>query len=118
MKRFVWLSSVLLLVLSVSGCGCPAILNIRVHPSTVILPVGETAPPPQVSTQGCFKPWRSVEFVEWTSEDPEIASVDADTGVITGVAPGKTTIIAFAEENFRDTFPTHVTVVASTTAAR
>ena len=87
MKRFVWPLSILLLVPSVSGCGCPAILNTRTHPSTLTLTVGETAPPPQLQTQGCFEPWRTVNVGDWISENPDIASVDTDTGVITGVAP-------------------------------
>lgn len=118
MKRFVWLLSVLLPVPSVSGCGCPAILNTRLGPSTLTLTVGETAPPPQASVQECFEPWRTVEIEEWTSENPDIASVDSDTGVITGVVPGEMTIIATADEPVPFEGYVSVTVVASTTAAR
>lgn len=118
MKRLVWLLSILLLVPSVSGCGCPGILNTRLRPSTLTLTVGETAPPPQASVQACFDPWREVEVEEWTSENPGIASVDSDTGVITGVAPGETTIVASSEEPVPFGGYLSVTVIAPTTAAR
>lgn len=118
MKRFIWLLNILLLVPSVSGCGCPAILYTRISPSALTLTVGETAPPPKASVQGCFDPWREVEVEEWTSEDPDIASVDSDTGVITGVAPGETTIIASADEPAPIGEKVSVTVVGATTAAR
>jgi len=120
MKRLVWLLSVLLLVPSVSGCGCTAELRVYRDPSTVTLAVAETAPPPRISTSGsgCFGPRQTVEILDWTSENPEIASVDPDTGVITGVAPGEAIIVGFAEENQREAYVVPVTVVAATAAAR
>lgn len=118
MKRFVWLLSILLLVPSVSSCGCDAILRTRLDPSTLTLTVGETAPPPQASVQECFEPWRTVEIEYWRSENPDIASVDADTGEITGVAPGETTIIAGAEKPEPFGGRLSVTVIAPATTAR
>ncbi len=116
MKRLVWLLSILLLVPSVSGCTCEA--RFHLEPSTLTLRVGGTAPPPRASVSGCNSPKRTIAIETWTSENPEIASVDSDTGVITGVAPGETTIdvIAVEPESFYGTLS--ITVLPSTTAAR
>ena len=118
MKRFVWLLSVLLLVPSVSGCSCQGIIRTHFDPSTLTLVVGEVAPAPQVSISGCLKPRQTVEIKAWRSENPDLASVNMDTGVITGVAPGETTITGFEQEDFRGALSFPVTVVAPTTAAR
>lgn len=123
MKRSVWLLGILLLMPSVSGCGCTLELIVHLEPSTVTLAVGETAPPPQASISGCNTPRQSVRFEEWTSENPGIASVDPDTGVITGVAPGEATVLGSGVavspgEDFRNVFNFPVKVVGSTTAAR
>lgn len=118
MKRSVWLLSLMLLVPSVSGCGCNAMLRTRLSTSTVTLTVGETAPPPQASVQECFEPWRTVEVEEWGSRNPDVASVNTDTGVITGVARGETTIVATADEPMPFSGEVSVTVVSPTTAAR
>jgi hypothetical protein len=85
--------------------------------------VGETAPPPQASLYGCGQPRLTVRFEDWRSENLNIASVNTDTGVITGVAPGETTVIGFGVavspgEDIREAINFLVTVVASTTAAR
>jgi hypothetical protein len=118
MKRLLWLLSILLLVPGVSSCGCPAILKTRLEPSTVTLTVGETAAPPRALVQECFDPWREVEVEEWVSEEPDIASVDPDTGTITGIAPGETRIIATADEPVPFGGDVSVTVVLPATAAR
>jgi hypothetical protein len=118
MKRLVWLLSILLLVPSVSGCGCDAILRVDRGPETVTVAVGETAPPPQASIYGCGQPRLTLRFDDWTSEHPNIASVTPGTGVITGVAPGKTRIIGYADENFGDAYSVPVTVVVPTATAR
>jgi uncharacterized protein YjdB len=47
-------------------------------------------------------------------QNPEIASVDPNTGVITGVAPGETRVIGYEEENQINAFGFPVTVAAST----
>lgn len=121
MKRL-WLLSVLFLAPSVSGCGCPLILHTHVEPRTLTLTVGETVPLPEASQSGCAEPRHPVEIETWTSEDPTIASVDADSGVVVGVAPGKTVIIAYTLEydvdggqSYLDSFSgVSVTVKAST----
>jgi hypothetical protein len=118
MKRLVWLLSLTLLVPSLSGCGCEAILRIHRDPDTVTVAVGETAPPPRISTSGCYELPRAVEILEWRSEDPEIALVDPNTGVITGVAPGEMVSIGYAQGNQTGAYTVPVTVVAATTAAR
>lgn len=118
MKRLVWLLSILLLAPGVSSCGCPSILNTRLEPSILTLSVGKTAPPPRASVQGCFDPWREVEVEEWTSDDPNIASVNSDTGVITGIAPGETRITATADEPVPFGGEVSVTIVSPTTASR
>ncbi len=112
MKRL-WLFSVLLLVPGVSSCGCTLELRIDYDPDTVILAVDEATPPPQIETYGCNSPRQAVEILEWRSENPEIASVGTDTGVITGLAPGETRIIGYEEENQISAFGFPVTVVAS-----
>lgn len=118
MKRFGWRLSVLLLVPNVSGCGCQGILRTHFDPSTLTLTVGETVPPPQALVSGCLKSRQIVEIETWRSENLDIASVDADTGVITGVTPGVTTVIALANEpeDFDGAFS--VTVLDLATAAR
>jgi len=116
--RLVWLLSILPLAPGVASCGCPLILRTRIEPSTLTLTVGETAPPPRALVQGCFDPWREVEVEEWTSEDPAIASVNPDTGAITGIAPGETKIIAEADEPEPFGGSVAVTVVSPTTATR
>ena len=123
MKRFVWFLSVLLLVPSVSSCGCDLILRVDRNPSTVTVAVGETAPPPQALLYGCGTPRLTVRFEDWRSENPNIASVGTNTGVITGVAPGEVTVIGFGVavsrgEDIREAVNFPVTVVAATTAAR
>ncbi len=116
MKRLVWLLSLSLLVPSVSGC--TAELRINYDPDSVTLAASETAPPPKITTSGYSVPNRTIEIVEWTVQDPEIASVDADTGVITGVAPGETRVVGYEQEGFRNAFGFPVTVTAYTTATR
>lgn len=113
MKRL-WLLSVLLLVPGVSSCGCNLILNVYLEPKTVVLAVGEAAPPPKVATQFCFEPRRTVKVTAWEAQNPEIAAVDADTGTITGVASGETSLIAFAGGDSGNRFYIPVTVTAPT----
>lgn len=115
--RLLWLLSILFLAPSVSGCGCTLELRRDLSPSVVVLTVGETAPPPQASIYGCGVPRQPVVFETYRAEDPAIASVDPETGMITGVAPGETAIIAtgFVEqEDYRSYFRLPVTVEAST----
>ena len=112
MKRLVWLLCLLLLVPSVSGC--TAELRIDYDTDSVTLTVGETAPPPRITTSGYAVPNRTIKIVEWAVQDAEIASVDADTGVITGVAPGETSIVGYEQEGLGNAFGFPVTVTAST----
>ena len=93
--RLLWLLSILFLAPSVSGCGCTLELRQEFSPSVVVLTVGETARPPQASIFGCGLPRQPVVFETGTysSEEPTIASVDSETGMITGVAPGETVIL-------------------------
>lgn len=114
MRRLICLLSLSLLVPSVSGCGCTLELRIDYVPDSVTLVVGETAPPPRITTSGCNTPRQTVEILEWTVENPEIASVDPDTGVITGVAPGETRVTGYELENQRNAFGFPVTVVSPT----
>lgn len=119
MMRLLWLLSILFIAPSVSGCGCTLELNHELSPNRVILTVGETAPPPQASIYGCNLPRQSVVLETYRSEDPTIASVNPETGVVTGVAPGETTIIivGFAEqEDDSSYFYLPVTVEAPTAA--
>ncbi len=109
MKRL-WLLSILFLAPSVSSCGCTLfIIDQNLEPSFLTLTVGETALPPRASVSGCNMPRRSVEIDSWESENPNIASVTPDTGVTTGVAPGKTNIMA-RKSGFFSNLP--VTVLA------
>ena len=102
MKKL-WVLSVLFIAPSVSGCGCELILYTYLEPSTLTLEVGETAPFPQASHSGCGEPRHPVEIDTWKSDDPTIASVDADALVIAGVAPGETRLNAFTLERSIDT---------------
>lgn len=124
--RRLWLLSILFLTPSVSGCGCTLELRQYLEPSMLMLTVGETATPPKISIYGCNLPRTVVEITRWESENPDVASVDAKTGVVTGVAPGETVINAFGTDTDVDTgkdYETYeatlpVTVVSPTTAAR
>lgn len=121
MKRL-WLLSILFLAPSVSGCGCTLELHVELLPSVIVLAVGETAPSPRASIYGCGLPRQPVVFETGTyrSEDPTIASVDSETGVITGVALGETVILArgvVEQEQFSDIFIIPVRVEAPTAAS-
>ena len=119
MMRLLWLLSILFLAPSVSGCGCTLELNHELLPSKVILAVGETTSPPQASIYGCNVPRQSVVLETYKSEDPAVASVNPETGVITGVAPGETTIIitgVVEQEDYSSFFYLPVTVEASAAA--
>ena len=121
MMRLLWLLSILFLAPSVSSCGCTLELRVELSPSMVVLAVGGTAPPPQASIYGCGLPRQPVMFETGTysSEDPTVASVNPETGVITGVAPGETVILVrgvVEQEQFSDVFIVPVTVEASTAA--
>lgn len=120
MKRL-WLLSILFLAPSVSGCGCTLELYEEFSPSVVVLAVGGTSPLPQASIYGCGSPKQPVVFQPGTynSADPAVASVNPETGVITGVAPGETTIQArgvVKEDQYSGLFYIPVTVEASATA--
>ncbi len=112
MKRF-WLLGILFLAPSVSGCGCNLILYQDVVPSMLTLSVGESAPPPKISVYGCNLPRTTVEVARWESENPGVASVDAKTGVVTGVTPGETIINAFGTETDVDTGKVYETYEAA-----
>ena len=125
MKRLALLS-VLLLAPGVSGCGCTLELYIHFEPRTLTLTVGETTPLPRASQSGCAEPRHPVEIDTWTSVDPAVASVDADSGVVVGVAPGETEITASTLERDVDGGQSYlsyfgsvsVTVEASATTVR
>ena len=71
--------------------GPKAASSVSVNKSSYKLAVGETAQP--VAT---VKPANAIDLtVTWSSSDPAIATVTSE-GVITAVAPGKTTILATA----------------------
>jgi uncharacterized protein YjdB len=115
MKYLFWPLCPLLLIPSVSECE----LSLQAHlvPSSVSLAVGETAPSPQASISRCGEPRHTVRLETWTSENPQIASVNPDTGVITGVSSSETTVVAYAEDgeaNCGGTFRIPVTVVVLT----
>ena len=96
--RRLWLLGILFLAPSVSGCGCDLILRTYLDPTTLTLTVGETAPPPRASVSACAQPRHTVSVNRWESENPAIASVNEDTGVITGVAPGETRIAVYGND--------------------
>lgn len=119
MTRLIWLVSILFLAPSVSSCGCTLELNHELLPGKVSLAVGETAPPPQASIYGCNVPRQPVVLETYRSEDPTVASVNPETGVVTGVTPGETTIIltgVVEQGDYSSYFYLPVTVEASTTA--
>ena len=112
MKRL-WLLCILFLAPSVSGCGCNLILYQDIAPSMLTLSVGETAPPPKISFYGCNAPRTVAKVARWESENPDVASVDAKTGVVTGITPGETTINAFGTETDVDTGREYETYIAA-----
>ena len=112
MKRL-WLLSILFLAPSMSGCGCTLELRVSIEPNSLTLTVGETALPPKISTYGCNSPRTVVEVTRWESENPDVASVDAKTGVVTGVTSGETTISAFGTETDVDTGKGYETYIAA-----
>lgn len=95
MKRR-WLLS-MLIPPSISGCGCELILYTYPEPRTLNLTVGKSAPLPKASQSGCGEPRHSIEIGSWKSENPAVASVDADSGVV-GETPGTTEIAAYTLE--------------------
>lgn len=65
-----------------------------------------------ISSGLAVEPWNAVVEPVFSTADPEVATVD-QLGVITGVAPGKTTLtVTIAQMNYSQTVD--VTVVAST----
>lgn len=112
MKRL-WLLSILFLAPGISGCGCNLILYQDIVPSTLTLSVGETVPPPKISVHGCNTPRTIVKVARWESENPDVASVDAKTGVVTGVTSGETTINAFGTETDVDTGKAYETYIST-----
>lgn len=121
MTRLLWVLSILFIAPSVSGCGCTLELRVALSPSVVALAVGETALPPRASIYGCGVPRQPVVFEAGTysSEDPTVASVNPETGMIMGVALGETIVFArgaVEQEQYSGLFYIPVTVEASTAA--
>ncbi len=77
------------LVLSTLLTGCLArIGEVRIYQDFRPLMVGETR-----LYRASVSAWFSAPTTTtWSSSDPRVATVDADTGLVTGVAPGKVTI--------------------------
>ena len=112
MKKL-WLASVVFVALIVSGC-CDLTSEAFLDRRSFNLEVGETAPLPKASFSVCNGPRYATGVDRWYSEDPAIALVDAEAGVIKGVAPGETVVLAFISEGGE--VAVYVTVDEKTTA--
>ena len=65
------------------------VTSVSISPSTTNLTAGE-----KVTLSATVLPENAVKTVTWTSSNPNVASVDANTGVVTAVSAGTATITA------------------------
>jgi hypothetical protein len=80
--------------LSLGGCGimgpgCDTVLSWSVTPTEATLAVGESITA-TAEANDCGGPGVNIR---WSSENPAVASVNAMTGLISGVTAGSTTIV-------------------------
>ena len=96
--------SVILLALCIGASGCEVLapactddLSQRVEPTAATITVGEQL---KATTQfyGCRGSRRLSDEITWSSANPDVASVDRSTGVITGRAMGSTRITPNGEK--------------------
>jgi hypothetical protein len=95
---------VVLLALCIGASGCEVLapsctddLSQRVEPATATITVGEQLKP-AAQFYGCRGSRRLSDVITWSSADPDIASVDASTGIITGRTTGSTRITPHGEK--------------------
>ncbi len=67
-------------------------IEITVTPSEAEIPEGETVSLSATSTD-------TTDTIQWSSEDETIATVDSDTGLVTGVSPGTVSIQAIGSNS-------------------
>lgn len=73
------------------------VATVAVSPTTQTVIVGSTTPAFTAVTKDGSGNVLTGRVVTWSSSDPNIATIDASTGVATGVAPGTVTITATSE---------------------
>ena len=99
MSRFIRLSILLLAVLSVLNAGCTkveepiAVSSVTLSTSSISLKVGET----YTLTATISPDNADNKKVIWSSDNASVASVD-NSGVVTAVAPGETSVIAKSDD--------------------
>lgn len=102
------------LALGLAGCSgfpfaCTDELGIALEPAETTIRVGETV---RARALGVTCGGRKSEpyTVAWRTGSPDIVSVDGETGVITGLAPGTGTVVAKEPGVSSDLALGHVTV--------
>lgn len=92
-------------------------VSILVHPApvmnNVILAQSEFRQLTIVAPPGFDKGLLGFECAAWMIRDPSIAKVDINTGMITGLRPGKTTAVYFLKTSREN--PIHVPILSSVT---
>ncbi len=87
---------VLLLSLGLEGCSCTTELGFRIDPTKTSLRINETIVP-TFYLSSCGGLQRIDDHNTWTSKDPNIASVDKESGLITAKAVGQTFVYVQTE---------------------
>jgi len=82
--------------------------SITLNPSTATIKVGANT-----TIKAFLNPSTATDTVKFASLNTTVATVDADTGMVTGVAVGEATITATAESNSSVVAECKITVVAS-----
>ena len=91
---------------ALSTAGQVSAIDITLSPQTLNLSVGGTA-----TVTAALTPANTTDTVTWSVADPSVATVDAN-GVVTGMAPGSTTLTARAN----DTVSAEVSITVSGSA--
>jgi uncharacterized protein YjdB len=73
------------------------VASVEISPTTQSVVVGDTTPAFTAVTKDGSGNTLSGRTVQWSSSNPSVATIDANTGVATGVAPGTTSITATSE---------------------
>lgn len=101
-RSFTHVALAVLALLGLGACqlptgDCTTELRIEFAPHQQSIRVGESFTP-TFRLSSCGGREKLTTTVTWQSTDPTVASVDATSGRITGVAPGQTSVTGTSEE--------------------